>query len=267
VASYYTSVDESIRSYLGLEPNAETMKLYKNMRNGTFEDVTKQVGLDKVVMAMGANFGDIDNDGYLDIYLGTGSPSYASVLPNVLLRNHDGKFFVDVTASSGTGELHKGHAVSFADLGNHGTVDLLEAIGGVSPGDSHAFRVFRNPGSHNNWLNVKLVGVHTNKAAIGARIEVTVEDDKHEKRTIFRTVGSGGSFGASPLAQHIGLGKSAHIEELQIWWPTSGTRQTFTKVENNQFLEVIEFAKDYKRLAPRVFGLGVAGQVPSKRSE
>ena len=111
------------------------------------------------------------------------------------------------------------------------------------------------------------MGVHTNKAAIGARIEVTVEDDKHEKRTIFRTVGSGGSFGASPLAQHIGLGKSAHIEELQIWWPTSGTRQTFTKVENNQFLEVIEFAKDYKRLAPRVFGLGVAGQVPSKRSE
>ena len=267
VASYYASVDESIRSYLGLDPNAETMKLYKNMHDGTFEDVTKQVGLDKVVMAMGANFGDIDNDGYLDIYLGTGSPSYASVLPNVLLRNHDGKFFVDVTASSGTGELHKGHAVSFADLGNHGSVDLLEAIGGVSPGDSHAFRVFRNPGSHNSWLNVKLMGVHTNRAAIGARIKVTVENDQHEKRKIFRTVGSGGSFGASPLAQHIGLGKSAHIDELEIWWPTSGTRQTFANVGNDQFLEVTEFAKDYKRLAPRVFGLGVAGPAPSKHRE
>ena len=86
------------------------------MKNGTFQDVTKETALDKVFMPMGANFGDIDNDGYLDIYLGTGNPSYASLLPNVMLRNHDGKFFVDVTAASGTGELHKGHGVAFADI-------------------------------------------------------------------------------------------------------------------------------------------------------
>ncbi len=75
VTSYYTSVDETVRSYLGLQPNAETMKLFKNMRDGTFKDVTKEVQLDKVFMSMGANFGDIDNDGFLDIYLGTGNPS------------------------------------------------------------------------------------------------------------------------------------------------------------------------------------------------
>jgi tetratricopeptide (TPR) repeat protein len=261
VGSYYTSVEESMRSYLGLEPNAETMKLFKNLHNGRFTDVTKQVGLDKVVMAMGANFGDIDNDGYLDIYLGTGSPSYASLLPNVLLRNHEGKFFVDITASSGTGELHKGHAVAFADLGNNGVVDLLESVGGVSPGDSHAFRVFRNPGNENDWLNVKLVGVRTNKAAIGARVKVTVENPGGEKRSIYRTVGSGGSFGASPLAQHIGLGKSARITELEVWWPTSNTRQAFTQVDENQFIEVTEFAKDYKRLVRPAFALGSVKQL------
>ena len=255
VGSYYGSVEESIRSYLGLAPNAETSKLYKNMHNGTFADVTKQVGLDKVFMAMGSNFGDIDNDGFLDIYLGTGNPSYASLLPNVLLRNHDGKFFIDVTASSGTGELHKGHAVAFADLGNKGTQDLLEAIGGVSPGDSHAFRVFRNPGSENGWINIRLVGIRTNKAAIGARIKVTVENAKHERRSIYRTVGSGGSFGASPLAQHVGLGKSARIAELEVWWPASNTRQTFADIDKNQFLEITEFAKDYKHLTPRAFAL------------
>ena len=75
---------------------------------------------------MGANFGDIDNDGYLDIYLGTGNPSYASMLPNVLLHNKEGKFFTDVTASSGTGELHKGHGVAFADIDNDGDEDLLD---------------------------------------------------------------------------------------------------------------------------------------------
>ncbi len=56
--------------------NAETMKLYRNMHDGTFEDVTEQVGLDKIYMPMGANFGDIDNDGYLDIYL----PEWARLL-------------------------------------------------------------------------------------------------------------------------------------------------------------------------------------------
>ena len=101
VTSYFMSVDDSARTYLGLPHNASTMKLYRNRGNGTFEDATTRVGLDKVFMPMGANFGDIDNDGFLDMYLGMGSPSYAALLPHVLLRNKAGKQFVDVTASSG----------------------------------------------------------------------------------------------------------------------------------------------------------------------
>ena len=81
VTSYFTSVDESVRTYLGLPHNAATLKLYRNLRDGTFRDVTSEVGLDKVFMPMGANFGDIDNDGFLDIYLGTGNPSYALAAP------------------------------------------------------------------------------------------------------------------------------------------------------------------------------------------
>ena len=142
-------------------------------------------------MPMGANFGDIDNDGYLDIYLGTGNPAYGSLLPNVLLRNKDGKFFVDVTASSGTGELHKGHGVAFADIDNDGDEDLLTEIGGAVPGDRHAFRLFENPGNGNDWINLHLVGVKTNRSAIGARIKVTIENEGHGTRFIYRTVGSG----------------------------------------------------------------------------
>ena len=69
VTSYFMSLDDTARTYLGLPHNAPTMKLYRNRGNGTFEDVTKAVGLDKVFMPMGANFGDIDNDGFLDLYL------------------------------------------------------------------------------------------------------------------------------------------------------------------------------------------------------
>jgi hypothetical protein len=259
VSSYYMSVEESVRTYLNLPHNGGTMKLYRNLRNGAFRDVTAETGLDKVFMPMGANFGDIDNDGYPDIYLGTGDPSYSSLLPNVLLHNQAGKRFVDITASSRTGDLHKGHGVAFADIDNDGDEDILTVIGGATPGDSHAFRLFENPGHDNDWIAVKLVGVKANRAAIGARIKVTVKSEAGEPRSIYRTVGSGGSFGASPLEQHIGLGKSATIEALEIRWPgTEETPQVFSNVPRNQAIEIRESARDFRTLARKPVRLGGA---------
>src|ERR1019366_4339201 len=268
VANFSLSVEETLQTYLGLPHRGGTLKLYRNLGNWAFRDVTKETGLDRVYMPMGANFGDVDNDGYLDIYLGTGSPSYASLVPNVLLRNKDGKSFVDVTASSGTGELHKGHGVAFADIDNDGDEDIITSIGGAQPGDSHAFRLFENPGNGNDWISLKLVGVKANRAAIGARIRVTVKNEggpKHndETRSIYRTVGSGGSFGASPLQQHIGLGKAAQIVSIEILWPGgSRTPQTFSNVGKNQFLEIKEFGAEYTKLERLPVRLGGAKRVP-----
>ena len=256
VTSYFFSVDETARTYLGLPHSAPTMKLYRNMRNGRFQDVTAEVGLDKVFMPMGSNFGDIDNDGFLDIYLGTGAPTYGSEVPNVLLRNKEGKSFVDITTASGTGDWHKGHGVAFADLTNRGVEDLVVEMGGATPGDAHAMRLFENPGNDNDWITLKLVGVKTNRAAIGVRIKVTVENGGQSARSIYRTVGSGGSFGASPLLQHIGLGKDARIKGIEIWWPTSNTHQRFANVNRDQFLQITEFAKEYIKLERKPYQLG-----------
>jgi hypothetical protein len=257
VTSYFISIDETVRTYLGLPHNGGTLKLYKNLGNGAFRDVTKEVGLDRVFMPMGANFGDVDNDGYLDIYLGTGNPSYGSLVPNVLLRNKEGKSFVDITASSGTGELHKGHGVAFADLDYDGDEDIITSIGGAVPGDRHAMRLFENPGQGNDWISLKLVGVKANRAAIGARIKVTVKNEGQVTRAIYRTVGSGGSFGASPLQQHIGLGKAAEIVKIEIWWPGGAKDpQVFSSVVKNQFLEIKEFGKTYAKLNRRPYLLG-----------
>jgi len=258
VTSYFFSADETLRSYLALPHNVATLKLYRNMKNGTFRDVTAEVGLDKINMPMGANFGDVDNDGFLDIFLATGGPEYGALVPKMLLRNNEGKSFVDITASSGTNDLHKGHGVAFADLGNNGREDLLVSIGGATPGDAHAFRVFQNPGNDNDWITLKLVGAKTNRSAIGARIHLTVEEQGQPPRSIYRTVGSGGSFGASPLQQHIGLGKSAKITSLEIWWPASGTKQSFKEVGTKQFIEIKEFSKDYTKLERKAIRLGSA---------
>jgi tetratricopeptide (TPR) repeat protein len=262
VTSYFFSADETIRNYLGLPTNAETMKLYRNLGNGTFKDVTAEVGLNKINMPMGANFGDVDNDGYLDIYLATGGPEYGALVPKMLLHNDGGKRFTDITASSGTGDLHKGHGVAFADLGNNGHENILESSGGATPGDAHAFRVYENPGNDNDWITVKLTGVKSNRAGIGAQIKVTIENEGEGPRSIYRTVGSGGSFGASPIQQHIGLGKSAKILALDIWWPASNTRQEFTNVAKNEFIEIKEFARDYTKLSRKSFRLAGAGNKP-----
>jgi hypothetical protein len=209
-----------------------------------------------VFMPMGLNFGDIDNDGFLDFYLGSGNPSYASLLPNVMFHNESGKRFVDVTVSSGTGVLPKGHGIAFADLDNDGDEDIFAVMGGAVPGDRQMARLFENPGNGNDWLSVRLVGVKSNRAAIGARIKVTVRNGQNEPRAIYRTVGSGGSFGASPLEQHIGVGKSAHIETLEIWWPATNSHQSFSNVGGNQFIEIQEFEKGFKKMDRRPFHFG-----------
>ena len=247
VGSFVTSVDEVARAYLQLPRNGNTLKLYRNLGDGSFQDVTRQVGLDRVLMVMGANFGDIDNDGFLDLYLGTGNPSYAALVPSMLLRNREGKSFVDVTSSSGTGELHKGHGVAFADLDHDGDEEIVFEVGGATPGDAHALRLFENPGHRNDWLTVKLVGAKSNRGAIGARITVTVDGPSGQRR-FHRTVGPGGSFGASPLQQHIGLGANARSVNVEVWWPASNTRQRFSNVGRNQFIEITEFADNYRPL-------------------
>jgi len=255
VGSFVTSVDEAARAYLRLPRNGNTLKLYRNLGDGSFQDVTREAGLDKVLMVMGANFGDIDNDGFLDMYLGTGNPSYASLVPSLLLRNQGGQSFVDVTASSGTGELHKGHGVAFADLDRDGDQDIVFEVGGATPGDAHALRLFENPGHGRDWIALDLVGVKTNRAAIGARITVTVEGGGG-RRVVHRSVGSGGSFGASPLQQQIGLGTAARRVDVEIWWPTSNTRQRFADVGKNRFLEITEFAPAARTLERPFLRLG-----------
>ena len=78
--------------YLGLPSDGETGRLYHN-EGGTFRDVTKAANLSKVVPAMGLNFGDLDNDGWLDFYVGTGNPDFSTLVPKRMFRNDGGKRF------------------------------------------------------------------------------------------------------------------------------------------------------------------------------
>jgi hypothetical protein len=218
------NVGDIVADYLGRPSKGETPRLYRNKGDGTFEDATERLGLKRVLHAMGVNFGDLDNDGWLDFYLGTGDPDLLTTIPNRMFRNDAGRRFQDVTTSGGFGNIQKGHGISFADIDNDGDQDVFEEMGGAVSSDRYPNSLFLNPGHSNRWLKLQLIGVNANRLAIGARVKITVREAGKE-RAIHRVVNTGGSFGCNPLRLEIGLGRAAAIELVEILWPGSNKRQ------------------------------------------
>lgn len=239
-SSFHQGMEHVAADYLGMPHGTELDCLYENDGSGRFTDRAPELGLRRVTQPMGSNFGDLDNDGYLDFYLGTGYPSYEGLMPNLMYRNRRGKGFSDITTAGGFGHLQKGHGVAFADLDNDGDQDVYLQVGGFYPGDQFGNALFENPGFGNNWIVIKLNGVKSNRSAIGARIRLQT-DEGGEIREIYRWVNSGGSFGANPLRQHIGLGMANRITLLEVYWPATGLTQTFRNIPANQMIEIDEF--------------------------
>lgn len=249
--------DGSLARYFAAEAlnipvdNAGKIFLFRNNHNGTFEDVSEKAGLNKFAFAMGSNFGDIDNDGYLDIYLGTGNPLYQSLVPNKMFKNIEGRRFIDVTTSARVGNLQKGHGVSFADLDNDGDEDIYIEMGGVYDGDAYQNSLYINPGQNNNhWVNISLEGVTSNRPAIGAKIKVTFRENGIA-RSVYRDVNSGGSFGCSPLTQHIGIGQAATIDSIEVKWPASNTIQVFKNIQPGETLKIKEGDESFTKIKLR----------------
>ena len=223
VAGYSLQESGDVGAFeMGKPTHAELPKLYRNMHDGTFKDVTAETRMDRTILTMGASFGDLDNDGWLDVYLGTGDSTYQALLPNRMFRNDAGKKFQDVTTAGDFGHLQKGHGVAFADLRGTGFEDVFEEMGGAQPGDGFQSALYRNPRNKNHSVTLVLEGVRSNRAAFGARIEVMVKAADGRVRHIYRTVGFGSSFGGNPLRQHIGIGDATRVSEVVVTWPATG---------------------------------------------
>ncbi|HIM29583.1 MAG TPA: CRTAC1 family protein [Planctomycetes bacterium] len=239
VGSYTMDLDKYAADAFGKPvTDIDRDQLYEGDGHGFFRRVTDEMGLPRVSDVMGSNFGDLDNDGWLDFFLGTGAPGFDFLVPNLMYRNVAGKRFENVTYSGGFGHLQKGHAVVFADFDRDGDQDVFQEMGGAFAGDAFANAYFQNPGFDNQWLGIKLEGVATNRCGLGAVIHVWLRDGD-ELRQVVRVCGAGGSFGGNPLQQHVGLGTST-IDRVEVHWPVSGTVQVVRDVQPNQVIHIRE---------------------------
>jgi len=242
VGAYEGLLEDVARDYIGQEYAGPPPALYRNEGDGRFTDVAAEVGLDRPWMPMGANFGDLDNDGFLDLYLGTGNPGLKTLVPNVALHNVAGKRFEDVTVSTALGHLQKGHGIAFVDFDHDGDQDIYHQLGGFYPSDAFGNALFVNPGGGGAQIGVELRGTRSNRLASGARVTLIV-DTPNGKREIHRAVGSVSSFGGSPLGRlEIGLGEATGIDELRVWWPVSDTRSTYRDLAIGSWIRVTEGA-------------------------
>lgn len=228
-----SSVEKVARSYDGQKVESIWPVVFQNNGDGTFTDKAETLGMTFPLFTMGANYADFNNDGYLDVYLGTGEPNYMGIYPNRMFYNVAGKHFVDVTSEKGVGHIQKGHGVAIGDIDNDGDQDILAQMGGMLYGDAFQNALFQNPGEANhNWINLRLEGVKANKSAIGTKVKLLLNTGGNP-REIYRTVSSGGSFGANSLQLEIGVGQATIIDAVYVKWPGSNDWQIFTNIAVN----------------------------------
>ena len=230
-----------------------------------FEDLASSVGVDLGGWSWGAQFGDLNNDGTLDLYLTNGYVSagerssywydfaviatgHSAIIGDaknwpamrgrslsgyqrkrVWLNDGLGRF-TDVAPVVGVADTYDGRAVALADLSNRGVLDVIVAN---QRGPLLIYRNTVQPGRH--WIDVELEGSAGNRSAIGAQVEL-----QWGGHVQLQEVSGGSGFSAqSQRRLHFGLGTAAAADRLQIRWP-SGRRQTIVKPAIDQLHKIKE---------------------------
>jgi hypothetical protein len=251
--AYNRDTKEYVRFLLNKPFTGEASRLFLNDGKGKFTNA--EVGLPKFTLGMGANYGDFNGDGWLDLYIGTGSISLGDLAPNIALLNNKGKVFSEITSSIGMGNLQKGHGVAFADVENRGRQDVAHILAGTFGGDTYYPSFYKNPGFQTRWLTLRLEGTKSNRSAIGAKIRVRFMENGRT-REVFKQVGPGGSFGSNPLRAEFGLGKASRILEVEIRWPHHESPVSLLKNPPlDSILAVKEGQESFQRVAIKKLSL------------
>jgi hypothetical protein len=216
-------------------PASQQQLLFHNNGDGTFKNVTEKAGMTGWYGAMSSQVADLDNDGYPEILLGTGNPELDWTEPKVLFLNDGKGHFVDVSTAAGLIHFGMLHGIAFADYDDSGSLSMFGSFGGFYWGTRETSKLYRNVGSGNRALEVRLVGTRSNRDAVGARVTATIGS-----RRIYKWVNGGDGFGTlNSRIVHIGVGRNSSVESLQVDWP-SGAQQRWHSIPSGQRIEIVE---------------------------
>ena len=220
----------------------DTCDLYENDGHANFTDVTRasRIGMESNYTKWGTGIVDLDNDGYPDIFVVTGSvypevekklPQYPNKSPRILFRNLGDGTFEELYEQAGPGVMapHSSRGCAFGDFDNDGDLDILIVNMNESPS------LLRNDiRGRNHWIKLKLIGTKSNRSAIGARVLMhyggKVQAQSRTSQSSY--------YSSNDPRLHFGLG-TAEVVDFQIFWP-SGFIEHVKDVAANQLITVEE---------------------------
>jgi len=210
-------------------------RLYENLGDGTFADVTDLAGVRHGYWGWGSCFADVDNDGHLDLFHVNGIQIAAATEflfdpARLFVSNGDGTF-TERSVELGVADTGQGRGVACFDYDRDGDVDLFIA------NNSGPSRLFRNDGGNalGHYLTVRLHSASGNSHGIGGRIMITAGGQSQ-----MREIYAGSHFASqSPAEAHFGLGAATEIDELTVRWP-DGEVQTLGPLAADQLVTVVQ---------------------------
>ena len=220
----------------------DTNVLYRNDGHGSFTDVSfaAKIGVETRFTGWGTGLVDLANTGLPDIFVVTGgvypeveskNAGYPYKTPRVVFRNLGDGTFEELIGEAGPGvsAAHCSRGCAFGDFDNDGDMDILVINLNEPPS------LLRNDvkGQH-NWIKLKLLGVISNRGAIGARVIVHYGGKKQVQAVLSQS----SFYSASDTRLHFGLG-AVSTADVEIFWP-SGTYQQLEKLIPNSLFTIKE---------------------------
>jgi len=206
--------------------NGSSNSLYRNNGDGTFTQITEGDIVNDGGYSAGSDWGDVNNDGFIDLYVGNAFANGAEIDNFFYLNNGDGTFTKAHNNITEVGGWTYG--VSFGDFNRDGYLDLAMA---KCYGANENNALFLNDGGNNNWVIINLEGAKSNRSGIGSVIRVKAIINGNDVWQARRVEGQNGYCGQN-LEAHFGLGEAASIDSVIVEW-SGGEVQILTDVEIN----------------------------------